>query len=253
MSEAELVSVWSYVINALAGHTLTLRSGELTSKATKWQRLLLQQELDHDTGTATYGRKLDLQCRSEELELNNSEFKASGRSKEQVDLQYRKNLRINQAMMLYLRQNIGMQLEDLEVLALDVHGVCAVLFSLRYHDNVFVSDLATKHLLRLPDSTASWKQFLSGSTLSVLLAYVEHLENLIERIEEHSLLQEQKERTEDRQTPERELRHIGDFSFFSPSKKQCRDENQFSNQAQTDSETEGTDVENEGFLDNPFL
>ncbi|KAF9417514.1 hypothetical protein BGZ76_004527, partial [Entomortierella beljakovae] len=30
MSEAELVSVWSYVINALAGHKLTLRSGELT-------------------------------------------------------------------------------------------------------------------------------------------------------------------------------------------------------------------------------
>ncbi|KAF9898593.1 hypothetical protein EC991_010820, partial [Linnemannia zychae] len=172
MSEAELVEVWSYVMNALAGHTLTLRSGELASKATKWQRMLLQQELNHDSGSAAYGRKLDLQCRSEELELNNSEFKVDGRSKEQVELQYRKNLRVNQAMMLYLRQQIGMRLEDLEVLALDVHGVSAVLFSLQYHDNVFVSDLATKHLLRLPDSSASWKQFLSGRTLSVLLAYV---------------------------------------------------------------------------------
>ncbi|KAF9371739.1 hypothetical protein BGX21_005019 [Mortierella sp. AD011] len=253
MSEAELVSVWSYVINALAGHTLSLRSGELASKATKWQRLLLQQELDHDSGTATYGRKLDLQCRSEELELNNSEFKANGRSKEQVELQYRKNLRINQSMMLYLKHHIGIGLEDLEVLALDVHGFTAVLFSLRYHDNVFVSDLATKHLLRLPDSTVSWKQFLSGSTLSVLLAYVEHLKHLIERIEEHTLLQEQQERIEDRRTPERELRCIGEFSFFSPAKKQCRDGNQSSNQTQTDSEAEETDVENQGPLEDPFM
>ncbi|KAG0007175.1 hypothetical protein BGZ80_004981 [Entomortierella chlamydospora] len=229
MSEAELVSVWSYVINALTGHTLALRSGEPASKATKWQRILLQQELDHDSGAATYGRKPDLQCRSEELcGATPHEFKANGRSKEQVELQYRKNLRINQSMMFYLKHHVGIGLEDLEVLALDVHGTLH--FSLRYHDNVFVSDLATKHLLRLPDSTVSWKQFLSGSTLSVLLAYVEHLEHLIERIEEHTLLQEQQERIEDRQTTERELRRIGKFSFFNPAKKQCRDGSQSSNQ-----------------------
>ncbi|KAF9405069.1 hypothetical protein BGZ76_006697, partial [Entomortierella beljakovae] len=178
-------------------------------------------ELDHDTGTATYGRKLDLQCRSEELELNNSEFKANGRSKEQVELQYRKNLRVNQSMMLYLKHHIGFELEDLEVLALDVHGATAVLFSLH--------------------------------TLSVLLAYVEHLENLVERIEEHSLLQEQQERTEDRRTPERELRRIGEFSFFSPAKKQCHNGNQSSNWVQTDSEAEETDLENHGLLEDPFM
>ncbi|KAF9578754.1 hypothetical protein BGW38_005295 [Lunasporangiospora selenospora] len=175
MSEAELVEVWSYIMNALAGHKLTLRSGELASKATRWQRMLLQQELNHDSGSATYGRKLDLQCRSEELELNNSEFKVDGRSKEQIEL------------------------------------------------HVFVSDLATKHLLRLPDSTASWKQFLSGSTLSVLLAYVEHLTDLVERIDEQGLLHEQQERIEDRRTPEREPRTLGEFTLFSPSKKRCLD------------------------------
>ncbi|KAF8926146.1 hypothetical protein BGZ47_002888 [Haplosporangium gracile] len=172
MSEGELVEVWSYILGALAGYNLTLRSGELTSKATRWQRLLMQQEYDVEAGSATYGRKLDLQCRAEEHELNNSEFKVDSASEQQVEVQYRKNLRVNQAMMLYLKDQIGLPLEDSDVLALDVHGLSAVLLALKYNGHVFVSDLATKHMLRLPDSTASWKQFLRGNTLSVLLAYV---------------------------------------------------------------------------------
>ncbi|KAG0044449.1 translation initiation factor eIF4A [Gryganskiella cystojenkinii] len=148
--------------------------------------------------------------------------------------------------MLCLKQNVGLQLEDVEVLALDVLGVCAVLFSLQYHENAFVSDLATKHLLRLPDSAATWKLFLSGGTLGVLLAYVKHLGNLIEKIEEHSLLQEQQERTDDRQIPEGEPRRIGEFSFLSPSKKkQCCDENQYSNQADNGLQLHENEIESD--------
>ncbi|KAF8954100.1 hypothetical protein BGZ46_003019, partial [Entomortierella lignicola] len=154
MSEGELVEVWPHVLSALAGHKLLLRFGELTSKATRWQHILLKEEYDLDPGTATYGRKLDLhvQCRFEEWEMNNSEFKTSAISDLQVAVQYRKNLRINQAMMLYLHEKTGMPLEDIECLALDVHGLTAVLFALKYNENVFVSDLATSHMLRLPDS-----------------------------------------------------------------------------------------------------
>ncbi|KAF8923985.1 hypothetical protein BGZ58_002313 [Dissophora ornata] len=122
MSEGELVDVWSYVVNALAGNKLSLRSGELTSKATKWQRLLMEKEYDVDSGLATCGRKLDLQCRVGELELNNSEFKADAIPTSQVEIQYRKNLRVNQAMMLHIKEKIDMPLHDLDVLGLDVHG-----------------------------------------------------------------------------------------------------------------------------------
>ncbi|KAG0286665.1 hypothetical protein BGZ97_007348 [Linnemannia gamsii] len=221
MGEGELVEVWSYVMGALAGYKLSLRSGELTSKATRWQRLLMQQEYDVDTGSATHGRKLDLQCRVDEHELNNSEFKVDGVSEQQVEVQYRKNLRVNQAMMLYLKEQIGMPLEDLDVLALDVHGLSPVLFALRYNGDVFVSDLATKHMLRLPDSSASWKQFLRGNTLSVLLAYVKHLLDLTEQIEEQKLKHEEEARTPDRRTPEREPRPLGGFTFLNPSKRRC--------------------------------
>ncbi|KAF9314422.1 hypothetical protein BG003_004189 [Podila horticola] len=221
MSEGELVEVWSYVLGALAGYKLSLRSGELTSKATRWQRLLMQQEYDVDAGSATYGRKLDLQCRAEEYELNNSEFKVEGASEQQVEVQYQKNLRVNQAMMLYLKEQIGMPLEDLDVLALDVHGLSAVLFALKYNGDVFVSGLATKHMLRLPNSPASWKLFLRGNTLSVLLAYVKHLLDLTERIEQQELKHEEEARTADRRTPEPEARPLGGFTFSSPSKRRC--------------------------------
>ncbi|KAF9083059.1 hypothetical protein BGX27_004271, partial [Mortierella sp. AM989] len=179
-----------------------------------------KNELDHEPGTATYGRKLDLQCRVDDLELNNSEFKTHGTPMEQVKIQYRKNLRINQAMMLYLKEKVGIRLEDLEVLALDVQGLNALLFSLQYDSGVFISDLATKSLLRLPDCNASWRQFLSGSTLSILLAYVDHLTELVDQIEEQTLLYEQERRTNDRcTTPERAPRVLGEFTFFSPSKR----------------------------------
>ncbi|KAF9993352.1 hypothetical protein BGZ80_005332 [Entomortierella chlamydospora] len=219
MSEGELVEVWSYVLNALAGNKLSLRSGELTSKATRWQRLLMKQEYDMDPGLATYGRKLDLQCRVGELELNNSEFKADTIPPSQVEIQYRKNLRVNQAMMLYLKEQIDMPLQDLDVLALDVHGLSAVVFALKYNGEVFVSSLATKHLLRLPDSPASWRQFLRGNTLSVLLAYVEHLLDFSQRIEDQELNHEELTKIDIPRTPEVVPRPLGDFTFFSPSRR----------------------------------
>jgi len=105
-------------------------SGERTSKATKWQRLLLQEEFALDVGEARYGRKLDLQCRCGIFELNNSEFKSAEASSCQIDTQYRKNLRVNQAMALYLHDQIGMPLEGFSLLALDVHGKCKNTFLL---------------------------------------------------------------------------------------------------------------------------
>ncbi|KAG0261150.1 hypothetical protein BG011_001314 [Mortierella polycephala] len=94
MSEAELVALWGYVFGTLLGRPLSMRSGELTSKATRWQQLLMKIEYSIDMGTAAYGRKLNIQCHADRLEINNSEFKAHSIARQQVDIQYRKNLRI---------------------------------------------------------------------------------------------------------------------------------------------------------------
>ncbi|KAF9579124.1 hypothetical protein BGW38_004754 [Lunasporangiospora selenospora] len=143
--------------------------------------MLLQHELQHNSGAATYGRKLDLQCRSDDPELENSEFKVSGASLEQNEAQYQKNLRVNQAMMLYLREQDGyLSLEDMEILALDVH-----------------------------------------EALDALLVNMEYLVDMTEKVDEQSILHEQQRCTEDHDIPDREPRGLGNFTFFSPSKKPC--------------------------------
>ncbi|KAG0256162.1 hypothetical protein BG011_004719 [Mortierella polycephala] len=136
MNEGEVVATWTYIQKALALRKLKPRSGELASQATRWQRLLMQSEYDIESRAAVYGRKVDLQCRVGDWELNNSEFKASSTSKEQVEVQYRKNIRINQAMILFL-------------------SLVGVVFGLKFRDGVFMSDLAYQYMLRLPDSGAS--------------------------------------------------------------------------------------------------
>ncbi|KAG9323277.1 hypothetical protein KVV02_006300 [Mortierella alpina] len=135
-------------------------------------------------------------------------FKVDGASEQQVEMQYRKNLRVNQAMTLYPEEQLGMPLGDLDVLALDVH---AVLFELKYNGEVFILDLATKHMLRLPYSSASWQLFLRGDTLGLLLAYVD----LTRRIEEQELQHDEEARTADRCTPERGPRPLGGFTFLT--------------------------------------
>ncbi|KAF9178095.1 hypothetical protein BGZ51_007754 [Haplosporangium sp. Z 767] len=219
--EAELVSIWKYILDSLSGRDLDLQSGELTSKATKWQRMLLKLECKIGTGAATYGRKVDLQCRMGTWELNNSEFKTSSASDIQAAVQYRKNLRINQAMMLYLQEKIAMPLADLEVLALDVRGHRGVVLSLKYSDDVFISSLASDRPLRLPDTPFTWKQFLNGETLAVLFNYVEHLKTVRDKVEARveEVKEEQAFKPSHQVTPPNaDLRVLADFTFLTPTK-----------------------------------
>ncbi|KAF9993577.1 hypothetical protein BGZ79_001738, partial [Entomortierella chlamydospora] len=216
MSEDELVAVWKYVLRALSGRTITMRSYVYN------QHLCIQTEYDIDLGTATYGRKLDLQCRADLWEINNSEFKAHSTATSQVDIQYRKNLRVNQSMALYLNNQLKIPLIELEMLGLDIHGLVGIVFSLKYQDSIFVSDLASHHAMRLPDSEAAWRSFLNGQTISVLLNYLEHLHDLKESVLEKALEREENIRTVAPRTPNRSpiLRPIGGYTLFSPSKKQ---------------------------------
>ncbi|KAK3844786.1 MAG: hypothetical protein J3R72DRAFT_56059 [Linnemannia gamsii] len=220
MSEGEVVAVWRYILIALSGDCLKFRSGELTSKATRWQRRLMKMDYDVNPGKPTYGRKVDLQCTIDKFELNNSEFKVSGASPQQMQVQFRKNLRLNQSMVLYIHGQIGMPLENLEVLALDVRGLTGTIFSMKYLEDVFVSDLASSHALRLPEHGARWERFLEGHTLAVLLNYLDYLlilqDQILARMEEH----EEELMTSGSKPASPGSRDIGLYTFFTPSKKQ---------------------------------
>ncbi|KAF9940944.1 hypothetical protein BGZ65_005676 [Modicella reniformis] len=146
--------------------------GDLASKSSRWQKALMKMDYDINPGSPNYGRKVDLQCNVDKFEISNSEFKTSSASIEQIQVQLRKNLRLNQSMVLYIHNEIKMPLEDLEVLALDVRGLTGSIFNMKYRGDVFVSDLASSHVLRLPEHDGRWERFLEGKTLAVLLNYV---------------------------------------------------------------------------------
>ncbi|KAF9950451.1 hypothetical protein BGZ65_006605, partial [Modicella reniformis] len=120
MVEAKIVSVWGQVLYLFSERELELISGELPSRATRHQSKGLGLDLNIEISNRSGGKRLDLQCRVNELELNNSEFKRCDAPQSKMDHQLRKNILINHAMMLYLKETIDFPLEMNNLQALDV-------------------------------------------------------------------------------------------------------------------------------------
>jgi hypothetical protein len=107
-------------------------SGELISRASKYQCEILGGEFNNTT-TSAYGKKVDMQLRVEdEIELNNSEFKRCLTNEQRLELQFRKNLLINHSMMLWLEEKLEWNWDGFPLQAMDVHGkTTMLLFSYR--------------------------------------------------------------------------------------------------------------------------
>ncbi|KAF9344085.1 hypothetical protein BGX34_006006, partial [Mortierella sp. NVP85] len=121
MYEAKVVTIWEHVLYFLSSKALELEAGELPSRATKYQSTCLGTDLSMEVSKSSGGRRLDLQCRVGDLEINNSEFKRCESAKGRREEQLPKNLLINHAMILYLRDHVGLSPEEYELQALDVH------------------------------------------------------------------------------------------------------------------------------------
>ncbi|KAF8948995.1 hypothetical protein BGZ46_005250 [Entomortierella lignicola] len=124
--------------------------------------------------------------------------------------------RINQSMMLFLHEDIGMPLEGLEVLGLDVHGLIGVLFSVKYFEKVFISGLASEYALRLPNSQPTWKKFLEGTTIALLISYVRYIESYRDRVLEQEV--DYIDQIKISGKPAQCQLHLSEFTSFSPSK-----------------------------------
>ncbi|KAK3821015.1 MAG: hypothetical protein J3Q66DRAFT_398086 [Benniella sp.] len=137
-------------------HILTISldflSGEIPSSTTKHQSTCLGLDLDIEISKGSSGKRLDLQCRAGDLEVNNSEFKRCGTTQGKLEQQLPKNLLINHSMMLYLKEKVDFQLGEYELQALDVH--------------------VTHHAPELPHCATTWKHFLEGETITILWNYV---------------------------------------------------------------------------------
>ncbi|KAF9351176.1 hypothetical protein BGX34_000750, partial [Mortierella sp. NVP85] len=122
-SEFDSVSTWNHVLHIVSQGRLKFDCGELVSMATKEQSAFLEANLNADTSVPAYGRKLDMQLRLNakylkkkerdiKLEINNSEFKKQDVDENDLLLQLRKNIMVNQAMLHQLEATIGLCLDD---------------------------------------------------------------------------------------------------------------------------------------------
>ncbi|KAI8349300.1 hypothetical protein B0O80DRAFT_489552 [Mortierella sp. GBAus27b] len=124
----------------------------------------LCEDLKLTTSNRLGGKRLDLQLRSGDCEISNSEFKrcSSTKTKMNHQLRIRKNILNNHAIMLHLRVSSGFSLEQNNLHALDVNGWIATIFTLKRVGDVFYSDLVTDQAVILPFDAPTWRCFLQA-------------------------------------------------------------------------------------------
>ncbi|KAF9087333.1 hypothetical protein BGX27_002956, partial [Mortierella sp. AM989] len=170
-SEGDVVAEWKSIFNILLGATdVYMKSGECISESSKEVKAILDEEFD-DFGR--FGRKVDLSFLAYGQELANCEFKTGNTSDLDIELQNRKNIRLNRAIMESHKSSCDVRLD---MLYMDIQGWNGSLFSLYRYEDIFVS----KYLktVNLPSSKSGMKKFLSGDDLEVILTFLVHLEKM---------------------------------------------------------------------------
>ncbi|KAF9957653.1 hypothetical protein BGZ72_001567 [Mortierella alpina] len=218
-SEADVVAEWKSVFHILLMNSqVYMRSGECVSTCSKDVKAMLDEEYDE---FGAFGRKVDLIFRANGLELANLEFKVAEATDTDIDIQHRKNIRLNRAIMEGQQDACGIKST---LLFLDFQGWHGSLFALYPFEDVFVC----KYLgpVALPRTKSGLQKFLKGGTLETLFTFTEHLVKAAE------LLQESREEKDDlasrkrhmaiftrQTTPPQKERRISGNVFLTPSKR----------------------------------
>ncbi|KAF9329808.1 hypothetical protein BGZ91_000389, partial [Linnemannia elongata] len=149
-TEAEYVALWKDTLETLSEGKLKLRSGETICNATAVQKRS-SISLWNTANDTESGRKVDLILQVDGVEVMNIEAKR-GQDLIQVESQYSKNLRINQAIYLAARQR-GIVLETIPFL--DIRGCTGLVCVLtkKQDSSVFMGGLACQQVIELPVRT----------------------------------------------------------------------------------------------------
>ncbi|KAF9085356.1 hypothetical protein BGX27_003488, partial [Mortierella sp. AM989] len=219
-SEHAVVSTWKDVLDFISEGLLIFKTGELTSDATKEIRTLQEQEFSR-TSKSVCGRKMDLHLHFNDLELNNSEFKAVGVDIEENKMQSRKNIRINKAIMIYLQRHAKFDLQnDDYMIFLDVSGYTGAIVYLQRYKDIHVSDLLSQVAIKLPIDEKGLKAFLTGQSFGWLLTYMQHLRNIQQEVEDAQIqAMDNRFLDQERTTPPTSPRDIDAIVMNTPKKK----------------------------------
>ncbi|KAG0325301.1 hypothetical protein BGZ99_000817 [Dissophora globulifera] len=194
VSESEIVAVWKASLEILShGKLKFLRqkatadpgySGEHICRATQMQKRLFMAEFEVEDAPES-GRRVDLLLRIDDLEVLNTEAKVNGDPR-LGDLQYKKNIRINHAI---LQDAARHEIELPSMLPLDIRGMSAMVCCIKKADkNILIAGPANSELIVLPSTKDELVKFLAGHSpqmlwnyVHLLLDYQKHIERLVEK------------------------------------------------------------------------
>ncbi|KAG0007766.1 hypothetical protein BGZ80_004257, partial [Entomortierella chlamydospora] len=219
-SEHAVVSAWKNVLDFISEGLLKFKTGELTSDATKEIRTLQEKELS-GTSKNVCGRKMDLHLHLNDLELDNSEFKAVGVNIEENKKQSRKNIRINKAILIYLQRHIRFELKNDDYMVfLDVSGYSGAIVYLKRYNDIHVSGLLCQAPIKLPINEKGLSVFLKGQSFGWLLTYVKHLLHMQQEVEDAQVqAMDSRFMDQEQTTPPTSPRDIDTIVMNTPKKK----------------------------------
>ncbi|KAF8959010.1 hypothetical protein BGZ46_001844, partial [Entomortierella lignicola] len=181
-------SIWEIMF---AGTPVSVQVGETILKEAKKDQLAVRSIVGASAAigaAGASGRKLDFRLVAAVMKsrnisyftLCNNEHKAPNTSDQEVDVQRRKNVRLNKSIFAYNRTSTQI---TKPIIFLDVVGYRARVFVLQEHQDIIVSCEALKRPLVLATNSFEMGNFLDGSDLRVLLAYRKHILSVARKIQ----------------------------------------------------------------------
>ncbi|KAI7826609.1 hypothetical protein BC939DRAFT_114213 [Gamsiella multidivaricata] len=173
-SETDALIAWANVYKTLLPTGITISTGETWLRATLPVHSELAAELGTEAGEGG-GRRVDMRFLYNDIEVSNVELKARSRKTSERATQTRKNLRLARCIQREL-ERLGVPTP--EILFADVSGYMGIFSKVVKLDDIYVAGRVTDQVVTLPTSMYTLRQFLEGSSLSVIINFLSHLERL---------------------------------------------------------------------------
>ncbi|KAG0247423.1 hypothetical protein BG011_001538 [Mortierella polycephala] len=166
-AEADTLHIWLKIFEKLLPVRLRMRTGESVLTCSKPG----MQQKDEDM----MGRKVDLKFLFGGVEVAVIEFKSASQAKGVVAKQFRKSLRLGKSILLNLE---ALGVEDAYVVCGDVAGFMGSFTKLMSFEDIYVAGKITDTIITLPTTKHTLLKFLNGKSVSVLLNFLNYLDDL---------------------------------------------------------------------------
>jgi len=173
-SEHEEVFVWRGIAQILHGHDVTVRVGELGSSATRGDRVEVESQFGGAESNVR-SRKIDLLHQlcpegGKPIDLVAWEAKSEAVSSDTLQIQQRKNIRINASVQNKLSRYLDPSFPRPSPIILDIVGPRALPYRVtKVEPGIFVAGAVAEDMIELPKTAEGVDDFLEGGSLSALL------------------------------------------------------------------------------------